>query len=174
MPVQSEHVFHIPDKERDKCTKKLKEVCELKSKHIDKIEEGIYAYTKEYCSLDRKYKDMCMSIYKDMVSDIVFNFKNSSTMKEISTNIADGKFNAYNIAFLTPEEKDKECWKKIKSRIKINDKKLKTLPTIKSNPCKACGKIKFFFEQRQTRSADEPVTNFFTCVNCGKVRRVNK
>ena len=34
--------------------------------------------------------------------------------------------------------------------------------------CSKCGQRKCTYYQKQTRSADEPMTTFITCVNCGK------
>ena len=34
--------------------------------------------------------------------------------------------------------------------------------------CSACGHNKCSFFQLQTRSCDEPITTFYTCLNCGK------
>lgn len=33
--------------------------------------------------------------------------------------------------------------------------------------CRKCGKNKVTYTQAQTRSADEPMTTFFCCINCG-------
>jgi len=33
--------------------------------------------------------------------------------------------------------------------------------------CKKCGTNKVTYTQAQTRSADEPMTTFFNCLNCG-------
>ena len=42
---------------------------------------------------------------------------------------------------------------------------MKELPITEAN-CKECGHNRAYFEQRQTRSADEAATLFYTCVNC--------
>jgi transcription elongation factor S-II len=34
--------------------------------------------------------------------------------------------------------------------------------------CKRCGKRECTYYEMQTRSADEPMTIFITCLNCGK------
>ena len=39
--------------------------------------------------------------------------------------------------------------------------------------CKKCGSDNVFSESRQTRSADEATTIFFTCLNCGNKWKMN-
>lgn len=37
-----------------------------------------------------------------------------------------------------------------------------------SQPCIACKQKKVVYYEKQTRSADEPMTIFYSCLNCGK------
>ena len=39
--------------------------------------------------------------------------------------------------------------------------------------CKKCGSDNVFSESRQTRSSDEAMTIFFTCLNCGNKWKMN-
>ena len=39
--------------------------------------------------------------------------------------------------------------------------------------CKKCGSDNVYSESRQTRSADEAMTVFYTCLNCGNRWKVN-
>lgn len=39
--------------------------------------------------------------------------------------------------------------------------------------CKKCGSDNVFSESRQTRSADEATTIFYTCLNCGNKWKMN-
>lgn len=50
------------------------------------------------------------------------------------------------------------------------DTKVKNTVGIK---CKKCGSDNIFSESRQTRSADEAMTIFYTCLNCGNKWKVN-
>lgn len=54
----------------------------------------------------------------------------------------------------------------LKVEIIEQNQETKELPTIAIN-CEKCGSGHAYFEQRQTRSADEASTLFFTCVGCG-------
>jgi len=44
--------------------------------------------------------------------------------------------------------------------------------TIKNFKCSQCGYDKAHLETRQTRSADEGMTHFITCLKCGKMKKI--
>ena len=44
--------------------------------------------------------------------------------------------------------------------------------SIKNFKCRRCGYDKAHLETRQTRSADEGMTHFITCLKCGKMRKI--
>ncbi len=50
------------------------------------------------------------------------------------------------------------------------EKNLKS--TIKDFRCPLCGYDKAHLETRQTRSADEGMTHFITCLKCGKMKKI--
>ena len=50
------------------------------------------------------------------------------------------------------------------------DKHLKS--SIKNFRCFRCGYDKAHLETRQTRSADEGMTHFITCLKCGKMKKI--
>jgi DNA-directed RNA polymerase subunit M/transcription elongation factor TFIIS len=54
----------------------------------------------------------------------------------------------------------------------INWKEKNLRSTIKNFKCSRCGYDKAHLETRQTRSADEGMTHFITCLKCGKMRKI--
>ena len=44
--------------------------------------------------------------------------------------------------------------------------------SIKNFKCQRCGYDKAHLETRQTRSADEGMTHFITCLKCGKMKKI--
>jgi DNA-directed RNA polymerase subunit M len=44
--------------------------------------------------------------------------------------------------------------------------------SIKDFVCSGCGYNKAHLETRQTRSADEGMTHFITCLKCGKMKKI--
>lgn len=164
--------FYVSDKQRKITIKQL-------SNHFDKsnsglIEKGIYDYTEQFCKSNNNNLIMATAIYKDCSGNILFNLiDNNETIKKLKKDISKKKFNAYNIAFLTPNELNEGNWHKIILRKKTTEDKLSNLPTIEYKPCRACKNTEYFYYQLQTRSADEPMTTFYICKTCEKTIKVN-
>jgi len=170
--------YYISEKER-KNTVKL--FCKyFDKKDSAKIEEGLYCFTEQYCrstgfnlNLEDNLK-IYLSVYKDCTRNLLYNLEqDSSTIQDIKKRIIEKRFNPYNLAFLRPEELNEDNWTKIIMRKKTTEETFKNLPTVEWKPCRACKNTKFFYKQEQTRSADEPMTIFYTCKQCGKVTKIN-
>ena len=168
--------FYISKKIRAMAITKLQQHFDAKypDDTCKNIEKGIYDYTNQYCKGNNCYFDMVKSIYNDKLSDIEYNLiENHSTIKKIKKAIRQKKYNAYNIAFLSPEELNEDQWMKILVRRANTEEKLNNLPAISWKPCDTCKTNEYFFYQLQTRSADEPMTTFYTCKKCRKEYRTN-
>lgn len=85
--------------------------------------------------------------------------------------LRDGEFPAHQVPFMTARELYPEHWQT------LADEQLKRETTmLDGNPeegsdmfkCKRCGKARTRYWEMQTRSADEPMTIFIRCLNCGK------
>jgi len=85
--------------------------------------------------------------------------------------LKDGEFPAHQIPFMTAREMYPENWQV------LADEQLKRETTmLDGNPeegsdmftCKRCKKSRTRYWEMQTRSADEPMTIFIRCLNCGK------
>lgn len=164
--------FYVSDKNRKKIVKKLSE--HFEDKACTSIEQGIYDYTEQYCKNCNSYLVIAQSIYKDCASNLLYNCSGqNSTMNKIKKQISKNKYNPYNLAFLRPEELDIDNWIKIINRNKNTEDKLNNLPTVEWKPCRDCKNKFYFFRQMQTRSADEPMTTFYTCKQCSRTYRVN-
>lgn len=164
--------FYVPDKERKNTIKLLSDYFD--QKNSAQIEKGLYDYSEQFCRSNHNNLAMSVAIYKDCVKNLLYNFeKNNPTVKEIKKLIEKKKFNPYNLAFMRPEELDRDNWIKIISRKDTIEKTLKNRPTIVWKPCRVCKNTKYEFYQLQTRSADEPMTTFYICVQCDKTYKVN-
>lgn len=164
--------FYVPQKDRKNTIKQLSEFFD--AKHSSKAEAGLFDFSKQYCESNGSDLSLAKSIYIDSVRNIVYNFKdNGPTVQKIIKNIKKNKFNPYNLAFLKPDELNEENWIKIKTRRETSENKMKNLPSIEWKPCRVCKNIEYFFRQLQTRSADEPMTTYYICKQCGKINKVN-
>lgn len=85
--------------------------------------------------------------------------------------LQDGEFSARQIAFMSPKELFPEHWQPLadaqtkRENIMLEGDKEGGSDMFK---CKRCGKSKTKYWEMQTRSADEPMTIFIRCLNCGK------
>lgn len=68
---------------------------------------------------------------------------------------------------LNPVEMFPSKWEYYKKLEEESEKK-KEIATTDMFKCSRCKERKCTYVQVQTRSADEPMTNFITCINCGK------
>ena len=77
----------------------------------------------------------------------------------------------YDLSFMTPSDIFPEMWKTILDKKEKRDKmKYEKRSEIATDlyRCGKCGKRQCSIYQLQTRSADEPMTTFVTCLNCDK------
>jgi len=83
--------------------------------------------------------------------------------------ISEDKTEEYKIK-TTIEHSVREEVTNIKDIMAWKEKNLRS--TIKDFKCSRCGYTKAHLETRQTRSADEGMTHFITCLNCGKMYKI--
>ncbi len=77
---------------------------------------------------------------------------------------------AHELAFLNHQAMRPDLWDKLLEEKRIKDEN-KFAPKIEASTddftCFKCKSKKCTFYQLQTRSADEPMTTFVTCLDCG-------
>lgn len=164
--------FYIPDKDRKNSIKLLAN--HFDKQHCSKIEKGLFDFTEQYCQSNGNNLVMAQAIYKDSLQNILFNCEQDHpTIQKIKKSINKKKYNPYNIAFLRPDELNKDNWMKIILRRDTTEDKLNNLPTLEWKPCHVCKNVEYFYYQMQTRSADEPMTVFYICNKCKTTYRFN-
>tara|TARA_B100001063_G_scaffold45843_1_gene39592 strand:+ start:3921 stop:4442 length:522 start_codon:yes stop_codon:yes gene_type:complete len=140
------------------------------------IEKGIFNYSIRKAkskNVVRKWENKYfVQIYKDRFKSIYFNLnpKVSTCNKSLVKKIKKKKIKTNKLTFMTHQEMNKEKWDKlIQEKIK-RDKNLTEDSLCASTDefkCYKCKQRKCTYYQLQTRSADEPMTTFITCLNCG-------
>jgi hypothetical protein len=85
--------------------------------------------------------------------------------------LQEGEFPAHQVPFMTARDLYPENWQTLADE----QRKRETTMLEGSNDegsdmfkCRRCGKSKTKYWEMQTRSADEPMTIFIRCLNCGK------
>jgi len=148
----------------------------LSKEKASKLEQSIYNYTK-YSSKMRNilplwtnpvfkkiYLNKSISLYSNI--DNKSYISNNSLIEKIKKN----KINISDIAFMSYQELFPEHWKKIlderNKRYKLmwEDKQEAMTDQFK---CGRCKQRKCTYYELQTRSADEGMTTFITCLTCG-------
>jgi DNA-directed RNA polymerase subunit M/transcription elongation factor TFIIS len=104
---------------------------------------------------------------------VVSNLHPDSPVKNyrLMTRVLDGEIKLTDIPFMTHYEAFPEKWFALKDKLVQREKKI--LEGNKSRAtdqftCRRCHKSECTYYELQTRSSDEPMTIFITCLNCGK------
>jgi transcription elongation factor S-II len=163
-------VINEPEVFRNNIQQKLNTILsnEINARNLEK---GIYNYSLKEATnrkIIKKWDNaFFVQIYVDRVRSIYFNLSNNNYLLE-SLNKNDIK--AHQIAFMTHQELNPEKWDKlIQQKMKRDKYKYETNLEAATDTfkCRKCHSNKCTYYQMQTRSADEPMTTFVTCINCG-------
>lgn len=91
--------------------------------------------------------------------------------KRLLKRVQDGELTMMDLARLEDIELYPENWKRLQDLQLVREQKIlegKAAAATDMFKCGRCGKRETTYYEMQTRSADEPMTIFITCVNCGK------
>ena len=112
-------------------------------------------------------------LYKQVTRTVLWNTHPDSPVKNgrLIERIKDGEFALDAIPAMSAYELYPEHWKELADKQLIREQKI--LEGDKSRAtdqykCHRCSKRECTYYELQTRSADEPMTIFITCLNCGK------
>lgn len=141
------------------------------------IERGIYNFAIKYAEKNNIKKQwnckLFNNIYKKKVSSLYLNLDPESYIKNIRliSRLKNKEFNGEKLATLDLLTSFPENWKEIYDKKTRNDNNIFTIRKEMATDvflCSNCKKRECTFYQLQTRSADEPMTTFVSCLNCGK------
>ena len=153
---------------RKNIVKKIEKL--IGKKYALNIERGVYNFTVQTAKkkkIVRRWENKYfLSIYNDRLRSIYINLKNKNVVDKIKSK----KINVRDLAYMRHQEIQPEKWQKlIDAKIK-RDKNLTSVNLSAATDefkCYKCKKNKCTYYQMQTRSADEPMTTFVTCLICG-------
>lgn len=170
----------IPEKDlyikRQQSLKILKKI-KLPYKIIQIIEKGIYNYTINKCDLRQTIplweNSDFTNIYINKVKNIYLNLNSKEYIKNVNLieKVKKNEILPYELAFLDTHKLFPEVWADIiDEKTKIEKMLRESLEESASDlfKCPRCYKRKTIHCEVQTRSSDEPMTTFITCLECGK------
>ena len=142
----------------------------------EQIENSIYNYTikqSEIKGIEPNIEDNYFKrIYVNKIYSLYNNLDKESYVKNINflNNVINNDINIDDIAFLSPQEINKDHWKKYMDKQTATDEFLysRTVGTRTNEyKCGRCKEKNCTYYQLQVRSSDEPMTTFVNCLNCG-------
>jgi transcription elongation factor S-II len=157
-----------PDNFRNNIRGKLQTLLDSEKKAIN-LEKGIYNYALKEAANRKVVKKWdnpyYTQIYLDRLRSIYINLSNDSLLNHVK----DGTVPVKALAFMTHQEMQPEKWDAlIQAKIKKDKSKYDTQQEAMTDTfkCRKCYSNKCSYYQMQTRSADEPMTTFVTCLEC--------
>ncbi len=160
-----------PEEFRDQIRKRIHPLIDNDETAAANIEKGVYNWAIQAASKQNIVKkwsnQFFVTLYIDRLRSVYINLKKP----EVANLIVNEEIKPQDFAFMSHQEICPEKWKKLIDDKKIRDKK-KYEPDIEASTdnftCNRCKSKKCTYYQLQTRSADEPMTTFVTCLECGK------
>lgn len=157
-----------PEKFRSNIVNKLNVKID-NNKNSANLEKGIFNYSLKEAEQRKVLKKWdnhrFVKIYLDRLRSVYLNLNNT-----IIEQINSGTIKVHKIAFMTHQEMSPDRWSKlIEAKIKRDKNKFETNVEAATDTftCRKCKSNKCTYYQMQTRSADEPMTTFVTCIECG-------
>jgi transcription elongation factor S-II len=158
-----------PTEFRTNIKNKIKEIVNKES-YATNIEKGIYNYSIKKATeknVVKKWDNIYFTmIYVDRLRTVWINLKNPLLLERLEKK----EIKAHEIGLMTHQDMLPVKWEHLIKAKKERDEN-KYAPQMVGNTdnytCRKCKSTNCSYYQLQTRSADEPMTNFFQCLNCG-------
>jgi DNA-directed RNA polymerase subunit M/transcription elongation factor TFIIS len=135
------------------------------------MEKGIFNNTVEYCKINNtplKWSDKkFIKNYSTNARRVLANISYTTNAPILREKIKDGIIQSYNLVKMSREEMNPEVWEPLKAKTLDQVTFKKEEHGEGMFKCNKCKSKKTVYYQMQTRSADEPMTTFVTCTDCG-------
>lgn len=134
------------------------------------LEKGVYNYCIKEANerqIVKKWDNVYFThIYLDKLRSVYSNLRNPKLIERIISK----SIRSHEIAFMSHQEIIPEKWVTLLSDKKIREENIYA-PKLEASTdgftCRKCKSKECSYYQLQTRSADEPMTTFVTCIKCG-------
>jgi DNA-directed RNA polymerase subunit M/transcription elongation factor TFIIS len=141
------------------------------------IERGIYNHTIAFCdekNVIKKWDNpIFLNLYKQFGVKVYSNLKPNTYVNNnrLIQRMVNSEFKPYELCGMEHHHIFPEHWKPYMDEKTKRDRMLYEINKEMATDiylCMRCNKRECSYYQLQTRSADEPMTTFVTCLNCGK------
>lgn len=163
-------IISNPDQFRLNIRSKINDILNNQNQS-DNLEKGIYNWALKESTTRKVVKKWdnlyFIEIYQSRLRSIYINLKKNPKLLDLITN---GEIKAHEIAFMTHQEMMPEKWDILIDKMaKLNKNKFEVNLQAATDTftCRKCKSKKCTYVQAQTRSADEPMTTFVSCIDCG-------
>jgi DNA-directed RNA polymerase subunit M/transcription elongation factor TFIIS len=129
----------------------------------DELCKAISEYTHLYISDNRLTSSLKDTIEKEKFADIYYNL---NTSDKLLSEIVSGNINIRDLPWYEPHKLNSTYWQVYIDKQNKKQETLELMSSVNIFKCRQCGKQKCITYQLQTRSNDEPMTTFVTCLNC--------
>lgn len=140
-------------------------------KYCENLEKGIYNWALKEAK-NRKVLKQWNNIYFNVIyidhfRSTYINLKKNPSLIQM---VDEKKIKPHELAFMSHQELNPERWDELIRLKSIRDKnkyEQNMEAATDSFKCRKCRSTKCTYYELQTRSADEPMTIFITCLECG-------
>jgi transcription elongation factor S-II len=167
--------LQIGKEKRDYIQKKFEDLA-LSEEQAKDLEIGIYNATIEYATKNKIplswNSELFIEVYMSKCRSIFSNLNKESYIKNATLydRLNEKEFTPHDLAFMSSDLLFPKAWNEI-----ITKEMLRTKSAYESSQmsmtdqirCGKCKKNKISYYELQTRSADEPMSTFYTCLLCG-------
>jgi len=133
------------------------------------IESAILEFSLIRMTSDNLPDDFLHNVYYDKLQDIIQNINPDNHRVHNLTlrrSLISGHVNPYSVPFMSPSQMHPIRWKDLLDKKSVMDNASDNVRGTDLYKCNKCGNRKAKTSQMQTRSADEPMTIFITCLVC--------
>lgn len=132
------------------------------------LEYEIFCHSKQM-SIEKMGEEYLISIYDHNCKNILFNLENNPDLMQ---KVVSEEISVKDLAKMSDLELFPDKYLRTQKRIQNTQDAISSEHAIEVEGivCR-CGCKKFHHSQKQTRSMDEPMTQFYKCVKCGIVKR---
>lgn len=135
------------------------------------IEKGLFEFSLNYIKTSLLEWSEFYPVYMDKFYEICENLDMNNDKinnRTLLPALLEGTIAAQTVPFLKMYQLHPIRWQHIIDKNNLRDLTLYTVNTTDEFKCGRCGERKHTYYITQTRSADEPATVFYTCINCKK------